>query len=161
MVILMPFLCVPLSLLHWVTLGTISIVKELWMTLSAGGPHSSFQPIIQMESAIHAGSLQVSFLSLRSPGQVCSVSRAEHLSRTSHGSRVVICCRGSATWKRTWLSCVPKTTKSHKASGVRCSGCYRGGNDGREGFYQWGIVLSSQEWESVSICHFERQLSEA
>lgn len=66
-------LCVPISLLQS-DAGHNFHVKELQMTQSAGGPHSSFQPIIQIESAIQAGSPQVSFLSSHSPGQVCNLS---------------------------------------------------------------------------------------
>lgn len=105
------------------------------MTQSAGGPHSSFQPIIQMEGAIHTGSLQVSLLSPCSPGQVCAVSRASYLSLTSHGSQIVICCRGSQTWKKKSSAALRHNRKSHKASDVRCSGCYLGGNDGQRRFF--------------------------
>ena len=86
-------------------------VRELWMTQSAGGPHSSFQPIIQMEGAIHTGSLQVPLLPPCSPGQVCAVSRASYLSLTSHGSQIVICCRGSETWKRMSSAALPTQQK--------------------------------------------------
>lgn len=77
-------LCVPLSLLHRVTLGTISMKKRSEWHSQQVGPHSSFQPIIQMESAIQAGSLQVSFLCLHSSGQLCSVSDASRIYLALH-----------------------------------------------------------------------------
>lgn len=102
----------------WVPLYRLTIIgrnfhaKQLWMTQSAGGPHNSFQPIIQMESAIQTGSLHVSFLSLHSPGQVCSRCRASHLFHTSQDSQTVICCHCGSTWERMSLAVPPKTTQS-------------------------------------------------
>lgn len=108
-------------------LGTISMQKSPeWE--SAGGPHNSFRPIIQMESAIQTGSLQVSFLSLHSPGQVLRQGR--NLTFISHSTgQTVIFCHSSTTWKRMSLLFSRNNAKSHKASSVRCSRCYRGGND--------------------------------
>lgn len=138
--------------------------KELWMTPSAGGPHNSFQPIIQMESAIQTGSLQVSFLSLHSPGQVRSRCQASHLSLyTSQGSRTVICCRSSTARKR--MSLAPKTTQSLIKPAVwGVAGVIVEEIMVRQRFLSVRDCVVRTEhpastlvWESASICSFERQ----
>lgn len=99
---------VPLSLLQS-DFGHNFHVKESWMTQSAGGPHSSFQPIIQMERTIHVGSLQLSFSSLHAAGQVCAVSYASHLSCTWQLDCYQLSCQHNM--KENELSCSSKRTR--------------------------------------------------
>lgn len=93
----MPFLCVPLYLPTVIERNFHG--EEPWMAQSAGGPHNSFQPIIQMGIAIQTRSLQVplpspwdGFTGWASPGIYLTLRRAAGL---------FICCLSSAAWKRT------------------------------------------------------------
>lgn len=88
------------------------------MEQSAGGPHNSFQPIIQMGIAIQTRSLQVPLLSLLGTG-----SQAEpRLAFISH-------FRGQPSFSsvvsaalREKEQAFPKTTRQQSASGVIMAG---------------------------------------
>lgn len=136
------------------------------MTQSAGGPHSSFQPIIQTESAFQAWSLQVFYFFLFSLFilMVQSVAWAE--------SHICLPLQMAAGWlsdvvtaqhlKRNEVSYWFKTDWLHdnilKASGIRCGGCHWGGNDGLwKGLTVRDSVVRAdcpETGDSASICHF-------
>lgn len=144
----MPILCVLLYLPAVIERSFHA--EEPWMAQSAGGPHNSFQPIIQMGIAIQTRSLQVPLLSpwdgftgWASPGIYLTLQRA---------AKLFFCCLSSAAWKRTSF---PENNTA--AERIRC---YHGGNDGR--------VARAEQAEGTGLsvpvapthpCPFKRQVS--
>lgn len=125
--------------------------KQLWMTQSAGGPHSSFQPIIQMESAIQAASLQISFVySLSRTSLHCELSVRFISYFTWQPDCYLLSWQHEEWHEKEWAQLLSQNNrKSHKASSMRCSGCYCGGNDGQRRVYQWGILFSEQSIQGL------------
>lgn len=153
-------LCVPLYLPT--IIGHNFHAKELWMTPSAGGPHNSFQPIIQMESAIQTGSLQVSFLSPLSWTSAQLVPSLTFISLHFTGQPD---CYLLHSTKKNELSCSPKTTQSLIKPAVwGVAGVIVEEIMVRQRFLSVRDCVVRAEhpastlvWESASICSFERQ----
>lgn len=123
------------------SLGAISTQKSSEWASQRGGPHNSFQPIIQTGSAIQLGWLQVASLSLRSPRWARWPSQSLNIYLTLDGAAgAVICWR----WKGRGEPLHCRGGGAKRSS----SRCYRRRNDNLTKVIfsprpnQWGTRLS-------------------
>lgn len=103
------------------SLGAISTQKSSEWASQRGGPHNSFQPIIQTGSAIQLGWLRVAPLSLRSPGWARWPSQSLNIYLTLDGAAGAVICWRWKGWGEP-LHCRGGGAK-------RSSRCYRRRND--------------------------------
>lgn len=126
------------------SLGAISTQKSSEWASQRGGPHNSFQPIIQTGSAIQLGWLQVASLSLRSPGWARWPSQSLNIYLTLDGAAGAVICWRWKGWGEP-LHCRGGGAK-------RSSRCYRRQNDNLTKVVfpprpnQWGTRLSRPQF---------------
>lgn len=140
--------------------SSIFHVKEHWMTQSAGGPHSSFQLIIQTRPDPFRLLLCVSTLLGK-----FSLWAKPHVYLALHMAAGLLSAILPAQHDKEWAKLLfQKNRRSHKASGVREVQQVLSWRKWRppKSCISEGFCCRhprSQKWESASIPHFDKQVS--